>query len=149
MADLTALERVISRRYREPIEFDAVVRPVQQAMARDVRLPLLLLMADVGAVLLIVCINLMNLLMMVRATGQRRGWAIRLALGAGISELLRSALVESLLLSFAGCVSGSMLAWWLLQLIRLASPLDLPRAMSWFYPVALCSRSESPAQARC
>ncbi len=126
VADLTALEKVISRRYREPIEFDPVVRPLQQAMARDVRLPLLLLMGAVGAVLLIVCINLMNL-MMVRATAQRREWAIRLAVGAGMSDLLRGALLESLLLSFIGCVSGALLAWWLLQLIRLRAPLDLPR----------------------
>ncbi len=126
VADLTALEKVISQRYREPIEFDPVVRPLQQTMARDVRLPLLLLMSAVAAVLLIVCINLMNL-MMVRATSQRREWAIRLAVGAGIPELLRAAFIESLLLSIVSGALGSILAWWMLQLIRLKAPPGLPR----------------------
>ncbi len=105
LTDLTALENVIARRFLEPVEIDPVVRPLQQAMARDVRMPLLILMAAFGTVLLIVCINLMNLIMM-RATGQRREWAIRLAVGAGTRDLLRGALIESLLLSISGGVLG-------------------------------------------
>lgn len=83
-------------------------------------------MAAVSAVLLIVCINLMNL-MMVRATAQRRDWAIRLAMGAGTGDLLRVAFVESLLLSLTGAALGSLLTIWLLQLTRLKAPVDLPR----------------------
>ncbi|MFZ0595211.1 MAG: ABC transporter permease [Bryobacteraceae bacterium] len=126
ITDLTALEKVISKRYPEPVEFDPMVRPLQAAMAREVRLPLLILMAAVFAVLLIVCINLMNL-MMVRATAQRRDWAIRLAMGAGTGDLLRVAFVESLLLSLTGAAFGSLLTIWLLQLTRLKAPVDLPR----------------------
>ncbi|MGA8594121.1 MAG: ABC transporter permease [Bryobacteraceae bacterium] len=126
IADLTALEEVISKRYPEPVELDPMVRPLQAAMAREVRLPLLILMAAVSAVLLIVCINLMNL-MMVRATAQRRDWAIRLAMGAGTGDLLRVAFVESLLLSLTGAAFGSLLTIWLLQLTRLKAPVDLPR----------------------
>ncbi len=125
-ADLTALEKVISKRYPEPVEFDPVVRPLQQAMARDVRLPLLVLMAAVGSVLLIVCINLTNL-MLVRAIAQRREWAIRVAIGARTSDLLRTAFVESLCLSITGGALGCFLAIWLMKLVQLRAPVDLPR----------------------
>ncbi|MBV8895964.1 MAG: ABC transporter permease [Acidobacteriaceae bacterium] len=126
LADLTALEKVISKRYPEPVEFDPVVRPLQQAMAREVRLPLLVLMAAVCAVMLIVCINLMNL-MTVRAVAQRREWAIRLAVGAGLRDLIGGALLESLILSGVGALLGSALTLWFLQLVRLKAPVDLPR----------------------
>ncbi len=126
LGDVTALEKIISKRYPEPVEFDPVVRPLQQAMAREVRLPLLILMAAVCAVMLIVCINLMNL-MTVRAVAQRREWAIRLAVGAGLRNLLGGAVLESLLLSGAGAIFGSLLTLWFLQLVRLKAPIDLPR----------------------
>jgi putative ABC transport system permease protein len=126
LTDITALEKVISKRYPEPVEFDPVVRPLQQAMARDVWLPLLVLMAAVAAVLLIVCINLTNL-MLVRAIAQRREWAVRLAIGARASDLLRGAFVESLCLTITGGALGCFLAIWLVKLVRLRAPIDLPR----------------------
>ncbi len=126
LADVTALEKVISKRYPEPVEFDPVVQPLQQAMARDVRLPLLVLMAAVASVLLIVCVNLTNL-MLVRAIAQRREWAIRVAIGARTTDLLRSAFVESLCLSIPGGALGCLLATWLVKLVQLRAPVDLPR----------------------
>ncbi len=126
LSEMNSLEKVIAKTFPAPVEIDPVVRPLQQAMARDVRLPLLVLMGAVGAVLLIVCINLMNL-MMVRATAQRREWAIRLAVGAAMKDILRGAFLESLLLALAGGALGSLLAAWLLQLVRLKAPIDLPR----------------------
>ncbi|MBV8550093.1 MAG: ABC transporter permease [Acidobacteriaceae bacterium] len=126
VTELDALEKGIQKQFPEKVEFDIVVHPLQQLMSREVRLPLLILMGAVGAVLLIVCINMMNL-MMVRAISQRRDWAIRLAMGAGARDLIRGALSESLLLSLAGAGAGSLLAGWLLELVRLRAPVDLPR----------------------
>jgi putative ABC transport system permease protein len=126
VADLAALERVIAKRYPQPVEIDPVVRPLQAAMAREIRLPLLIFMGAVLAVLAVVCINLMNL-MMVRATAQRRDWSIRLALGAGAGTLLRGAFTESLLLSVSGALLGWLLAFCLLRVVRLTAPVDLPR----------------------
>jgi putative ABC transport system permease protein len=126
LADVTALEKVISKRYPEPLILIPVIRSLQQAMARDVRLPLLVLTAAVASVLLIVCINLTNL-MLVRAIAQRREWAIRVAIGARASELLRSAFVESLCLSMTGGALGCFLAIWLVKLVQVQAPVDLPR----------------------
>jgi predicted permease len=126
LEDVTRLEKEISKRYPEPVEFDPVVRSLQQAMARDVRLPLLVLMAAVASVLLIVCINLTNL-MLVRAIAQRREWAVRVAIGARTRDLLRGAFVESLCLSVTGGALGCLLAVWLVKLVQVHAPTGLPR----------------------
>lgn len=125
-ADLSALEGVIEKRFTQPIKIDPVIHPLQQLMSREVRLPLIILLSAVAAVLLIVCINMMNL-MMVRAISKRREWAIQLAMGARMRDVLGSALSESLLLVNPAAVLGSLLAAWLLQLVRLKGPLNVPR----------------------
>jgi predicted permease len=71
--------------------------------------PLAVLMAVVGAVLLIACVNLANL-MLARAATRRHEFGIRVALGASKSRLVFQVLVESLILSIAGAVVGLAVA---------------------------------------
>lgn len=125
-ADLSALEKGIEKRFPERIELDPVIHPLQQLIARQVRLPLIILMASVVAVLLIVCINVMNLLL-VRANSRRKEWAIQLAIGARGRNLLAAAFLEGLLLTVPAALLGCLLAAWLLALVRLHAPFDLPR----------------------
>ena len=66
-------------------------------------------------------------LMLVRSTAQRREWAIRLAVGAAMRDVLQGAFLESLLLAVAGGILGAASSAWLLDLVRLKAPLDLPR----------------------
>jgi predicted permease len=126
LAELDTLQATIAAGLPEKVELRASVTGLQEQIAGQSRRGLLLMLAAVGAVLLIVCVNLANL-MLARGAGRRRDLAIRSALGASRADLIRHVLVEAGLLAVAGGTLGIAGSWWGVRLLVRNAPVSLPR----------------------
>jgi predicted permease len=102
------------------------VRPLHEQVIGDVRTQLVVLLAAIGAVLLILCVNIANLLVG-RGLGRYRELSTRATLGARRGRLIRQLLVENVTVSVVGGFAGILAAYALLQAVVAFLPADLPR----------------------
>jgi predicted permease len=108
-AELSILAKQITRAHPERNDFEGKLSLLGEHVSGRIRPGLLVLACAVGVVMLIVCANLSNLLLARTATRQKE-IAIRTALGAGQTRLIRQMLTESVVLSCCGAVLGLILA---------------------------------------
>ena len=100
--------------------------PLHEDMVGAVRLPLIVLAAAVGAVILIASANLANLLL-AQTIERGREMTVRTAIGASRWQILRPLLAETLLLGMVAVAAGEMLGWWALRALVAIAPASAPR----------------------
>ena len=119
-AELTAIQSQINQQF--PANAHGIaVHPLSQAIFGDLRPVMQALMAAVGFILLIACVNLANMLL-ARASDRAREFAVRRALGASYWRLVKQTLSESMLLSMIGAAAGLAVAFGLTHIPITAWP---------------------------
>ncbi|HEY9502450.1 MAG TPA: ABC transporter permease, partial [Pyrinomonadaceae bacterium] len=124
-AEFNILGPHIHEQHPERNEFQPLLSPLKEHVTSRLRLALIVLACAVGVVMLIVCANLSNLLLARNASRQKE-MAIRVALGAARSRLIRQTLTESVVLSGAGAVTGVVVALIGVRILTRLDALSIP-----------------------
>ena len=125
-ADVTTIARQLEQAYpASNARYGAAVFSLEDETVGQLRPLLLTMLAAVGFVLLIACVNLANLLL-ARASTRQRETAIRAALGADRRRLVRQFVAEGLLLSALGAAAGLLISMWSVDGITALAPAGLP-----------------------
>ncbi|MGB9454473.1 MAG: ABC transporter permease [Bryobacteraceae bacterium] len=126
-AELATIGRALSAAYPDSNSgWGLSATSLETFVTKDSRAVMLTVLAAVGLVLLLACVNVAGL-MLVRATGRRREFAVRIALGARLSSILRESINEALLIALGGGALGVLAASWsigpLLSLVPETTPI--------------------------
>ena len=134
-ANLNVIAQRIGERLRTKVtglddfELRTLIRPMRDVYFGNVHQGLVMLMGAVGLLLVIGCVNLVNLLL-ARLSSRSRELATRAALGAPRSRLVRQLLTESVVVAMLGGVVGLPIAAWGTRVLVWLGPSDLPAAQA-------------------
>lgn len=126
-AELEAIRSGLAEAYPEDLRgWGVEIMHMRDLLVGDTRPVLLIFLGAVGAVLLIVCVNMASLLL-TRATAREKELAVRSALGAGRGTLAAQLLAESTVLALLGGLGGAVVAFWATDLFLFLAPPGVPR----------------------
>ena len=124
---VSAINAQLDKQFHETNKgWDVSLWPLHERLVREVKPSLLALLGAVGLVLLIGCANVANLLL-ARSAARQKEIAIRAAMGASRTRILRQMLTESILLSAIGGIAGLVLSIWLTDVLMSMLPEGAPR----------------------
>ncbi|MFL6527036.1 MAG: ABC transporter permease [Chthoniobacterales bacterium] len=124
---LSAINAQLAKQFHETNKgWDVSLSTLHERLVREVKPSLLALLGAVGFVLLIACANVANLLL-ARSAARQKEIAIRAAMGASRTRVLRQMLTESILLSAIGGIAGLLLSVWLTNALMSMLPEGAPR----------------------
>lgn len=126
LAELNVVQSQIAKLDGGHVDLSASLKPLEPVVVGPARSGLIFLLSAVGAVLLIVCVNLSSL-MLARAPGRMREAAIRTALGATSGRIMRQMLTEAFVLSLVGGAVGVWIAGFSVQWLVHLAPPTIPR----------------------
>ncbi len=127
-ADVVGIAKRLAEQYpNSNAKQSMTLAPLLELFVGDLRPALMLLLGAVAFVLLIACANVANLLL-ARAANRQKEIAVRMAMGAKPSRVIRQLLTESVLLSSLGGALGVIFAFWGLRGLVAALPANVPRA---------------------
>jgi putative ABC transport system permease protein len=124
--ELDRLSRTLAERYPDARYAGARLDPLKEDIVGDSSKPLEIMLGAVALVLVLICVNLANLLL-VRGSDRSREFALRSALGAERRRLVRQTLIESLTLAIAGDVAGVVIARFAMAAIVAIGAGSIPR----------------------
>ena len=129
-ADLDAIALRLQRQYPDTNKgWWMRQRPLREVLLGPTRPVLLLMWGAVGLLLLIACANVANLLL-ARSVSRQKEFALRAALGASRTRMVREALIGSMTLSILGGLLGVFVAFGAINLLRFLGPANVPRLSS-------------------
>ena len=124
---VSAINAQLDKQFHETNKgWDVSLWTLHERLVREVKPSLLALLGAVGLVLLIACANVANLLL-ARSAARQKEIAIRAAMGASRTRVLRQMLTESILLSAIGGIAGLVLSIWLTDVLMSMLPEGAPR----------------------
>ncbi len=125
-SEMDTLAVRLAEQYPDNREQGIYITRLQDEIVKDIRLALWTLVSAVVILLLIVCANVANLLLL-KISRQSKDTAVRAALGAGVGTLIRQTLSESLLLAILGGGLGLASAYWGIHVMRFSLAGYIPR----------------------
>jgi putative ABC transport system permease protein len=125
-SEMDVIARQLAATYSENETWHLRLVPLRERIVGGTRPVLLILMAAVMLLLLVACANVASLLL-ARGGGRAPELALRTALGASRTRLVRQLLVEGLALSAAGGAAGLVVTWWMIHVLKRIGPARFPR----------------------